>query len=80
MFTAPTGQIEPLVVAPRDAMCMLDCSRDKLYELLAANELDSYLEGRLRKITVSSIKSLIARRIAAEPSFQRSHYPRRSSA
>lgn len=78
--STPDGQIEPLVTSPEQAMRLLDCSRAKLYELLAAGELESYLEGRSRKITVCSINAHIARRLAASKSFKRSRYPRRKSA
>lgn len=56
---------ERLVVSPRRAKHMLDCGNTRLYELLNSKELESYLDGRSRKITVSSIKTHIARRLAA---------------
>jgi hypothetical protein len=56
--------LDPLVVKPKVAWRMLACSNTKGYELLAAGELESYKEGRSRKITVASIKALIARRLA----------------
>jgi hypothetical protein len=56
---------ERLVVSPRRAKHMLDCGNTRLYELLNANELESFLDGRSRKITVSSIKAYIARLLAA---------------
>ncbi len=55
----------PLVVKPKAAWKMLACSNTRGYELLAAGELDSFLDGRSRKITVESIHRLIARRLAA---------------
>lgn len=45
---------------------MLDCGNTRLYELLKRNELESYLDGRSRKILVASIHRHIARRLAAE--------------
>jgi hypothetical protein len=56
---------ERLVVSPRRARHMLDCGNTRLYELLATRELDSYLDGRSRKITVASINRLILRRLEA---------------
>ena len=56
---------ERLVVSPRRAKHLLDCGNTRLYELLNSEELESYLDGRSRKITVSSIKAHIARRLAA---------------
>jgi hypothetical protein len=54
------GDDERLVVSPRRARHMLDCGNTRLYELLKNNELDSYLDGRSRKITVASIHRHIA--------------------
>jgi excisionase family DNA binding protein len=56
---------ERLVVSPRRACHMLDCGNTHLYQLLAAGELDSYLDGRSRKITVASIKHYIHRNLAS---------------
>jgi hypothetical protein len=53
-----------LVVSPRRARYMLDIGNTRLYELLNRNELDSFLDGRNRKITVESIHRLIERRLA----------------
>jgi excisionase family DNA binding protein len=41
-------------------------SRDTLYKLIAAGELESYTVGRRRIVTVRSIRSYHARRLAAE--------------
>jgi excisionase family DNA binding protein len=54
---------EALVVSPRRARHMLDCGNTRLYELIAARELESFKDGRSRKITVASIKAYIARRL-----------------
>jgi hypothetical protein len=59
------GDDERLVVCPRRARYMLDCGNTRLYELLKNNELESYLDGRSRKIIVASIHRFIARRLAA---------------
>jgi len=45
---------------------MLACSNTRGYELLSAGELESFLDGRSRKIIVASIHRFIARRLAAE--------------
>jgi hypothetical protein len=46
----------PLVVKPKIAWKMLNCSNTHGYELLAAGELQSFLDGRSRKITVPGRK------------------------
>ena len=64
ILSAGLSEGERLVVSPRRARHMLDIGNTRLYELLQANELTSYLDGRSRKIVVSSIYQLIARRLA----------------
>jgi hypothetical protein len=54
----------PLVVKPKIAWKMLACSNTRGYELLNAGELESFLDGRSRKITVESIRRYITRRLA----------------
>jgi excisionase family DNA binding protein len=61
-------EIEPLVVKPKIAWKMLGCGNTRGYELLAAGELESYKDGRSRKITVASIKAFVARQVAAASS------------
>ena len=58
-------ETEALVVKPARACLMLDCGHTRLYELLAASELESYLDGSSRKVVVSSIHAYVARRLAA---------------
>jgi hypothetical protein len=56
----------PLVASANETMLALKVGRAKLYELLNAGELESYLEGHSRKILWRSIHSYIERRLAAE--------------
>jgi excisionase family DNA binding protein len=56
--------LEPLVVRPRVAWRLLDCGNAYGYRLIAAGELESYRDGRARKITVESIRRYIKRRLA----------------
>ena len=60
--------VEPLLVKPKIAWKMLCCGKTHGYELLASGELESFKDGRARKITVSSIKALIARRLTVSNS------------
>jgi len=62
---ATQSDMGPLVVKPRTACRMLDCGNTRLYQLLGTGELDSYLDGRSRKITVESIRRYIAQRLAS---------------
>jgi hypothetical protein len=66
MTDSPTDDpVKPLVVGMNKAEALLDCGHDQLYELIRAGELDSYIEGTRRKITMASIEALIAKRLAA---------------
>ena len=55
---------EPLVVRPRVAWRLLDCGNAYGYRLIAAGELETYRDGRARKITVDSIRRYVERRLA----------------
>jgi hypothetical protein len=59
------ADVGPLVVKPKVAWQMLSCSNTRGYELLAAGELDSFRDGRSRKITVASIHRYVAQRLAS---------------
>jgi excisionase family DNA binding protein len=61
---AEANDLDPLVVSPKVAWKMLACGNTRGYELLAAGELESYKDGRSRKITLASIKAHVARRLA----------------
>jgi hypothetical protein len=56
---------EPLVVQPKQAWIMLSCGATRGFALLAAGELDSFLDGQSRKITVESIRRYVSRRAGA---------------
>ncbi len=58
------SDLDPFVVSPKTAWKLLACGNTRGYELLAAGELDSFLDGRSRKITVDLIQRYIARRLA----------------
>jgi hypothetical protein len=63
LSTGRSSDSEPLVVKPKGACRMLDCGITRLYELIGAGELQTFLDGRSRKITVASIAAYIARRL-----------------
>jgi hypothetical protein len=56
----------PLVASPNQAMMAIQVSRKKLYELINTGELESYTEGKSRRITIKSINDYIERRLAGE--------------
>jgi hypothetical protein len=57
--------LEPLVVSPKTAWRMLGCGNSRGYELLNGGELQSFLDGRSRRITVASIRAYVARKLEA---------------
>ena len=71
------GDYDRLLVCPRRACYLLDCGTTHLYELIEKGELDSFLDGRSRKIVVASIHRLIAKRLASTQSSNDGPQPRR---
>jgi excisionase family DNA binding protein len=62
--SSPDDNPQPLVVRPRVAWRLLNCGNAYGYRLIASGELESYRDGRARKITVKSIHRYIKRRLA----------------
>jgi excisionase family DNA binding protein len=54
-----------LVTSPNKAMRILDCGRTRLYQLIDSGELETYLDGRSRKITLQSIHAYVKRKLEA---------------
>ena len=63
---AASGEhLEPLAVSPRQACVLLNVGNTRLYQLIGKRELESYQEGRARKITMRSIRARHERQLAA---------------
>jgi excisionase family DNA binding protein len=64
--SVPSAQAStaPLAVPPAEAARLLSVGISHLYALLRAGELQSYSDGRVRRVVVASIVDYIARRIA----------------
>ena len=60
-------KIERRVVGVDAACFALNCGRDQLYALLSNNQIESYLDGRARRVTVESIDRYLARRGIRSP-------------
>lgn len=56
MFTTP----EPLAVTVRDAARLIGCSRSTIYELINEGRLEAFKIGSATRITMASVKTLIA--------------------
>ena len=55
--------IKPLVVGTAEAGRLGGWGKTKTFKLIAAGELDSYLDGPVRRITVESIEERIRRKM-----------------
>jgi excisionase family DNA binding protein len=71
----PAVDEHALVTSISGTCVLLNASRDSVYDLIKRKELDSFLDGRRRKVTVSSIKGYIERRLFASKRFERARYP-----
>ncbi|KKW89423.1 hypothetical protein YP76_25445 [Sphingobium chungbukense] len=61
-----TSTIEPIALPPKMAFAAIGVGVTKGYELIAAGELETFKIGRATRITTSSIKALVARRLEAQ--------------
>ena len=59
----PRISVRPFVVGTAEAGRLGGWGKTKLFELIAAGELESYLDGRVRRITVESIEARIQRKL-----------------
>jgi hypothetical protein len=59
------GDEEPLAVSPRRTALLLDCGITRVYELINSGELESYKDGKSRKITMRSIRARTERLLGA---------------
>jgi excisionase family DNA binding protein len=63
---AQLGPNGSLVATVNQIMPYLGVGREKLYQLINNGELESYTEGKARKILWPSIHAYVKRRLAAE--------------
>ncbi|GAA4618414.1 hypothetical protein GCM10023195_82750 [Actinoallomurus liliacearum] len=61
MNTTTTAPDTPLLYTLPEAAALLRISRTKLYELLAANEIESVYIGRSRKIPAAALDAYVNR-------------------
>ena len=71
-------QIEPRVTDVNGGCKRANVGKDRFYELLHTGEIESYLDGRSRKVVLASVDAYIDRQIAeSKGSFERARYPLR---
>ena len=56
-----TAQTEPVVITVATAAAMLSIGRSRVYELIASGDLASVKLGASRRVTIKSIRNLLAR-------------------
>jgi hypothetical protein len=61
---APVAPLEPIVVRPKQACIMLSIGHTRLFAMLRDGELESYMDGGSRLITVASIRAHVAKGLA----------------
>lgn len=61
-MTAPPVSHDPICVRVNDAARMIGVGRTKLYELIAAGEVETIKLGNATRITTASLRDLVKRR------------------
>jgi hypothetical protein len=59
----PSINVRPLVVGTAEARRLGGWGKTRLFKLIAAGELDSFLDGRVRRVTLESIEARIHRKL-----------------
>jgi excisionase family DNA binding protein len=72
-----SGDLEPLAVSPRQACQLLNIGQTSVWALIRTGELETYREGRARKITLRSIRARHERQLAAAHGATEIAQPRR---
>jgi excisionase family DNA binding protein len=70
---------QPLVTNVNGACRILRKSRDRVYGLIKSGEIESYLDGDSRRITIRSLESYVEKKVAESREYKAATYPRRAS-
>ncbi len=70
---------KPFAVSVKKGCALIDNGPTRLYELINSGEIESYRDGKSRKVVVASLEAYVARQIAAEPSKPSSEWTRRAT-
>jgi excisionase family DNA binding protein len=72
--------IEPRITDVVGGCKRANMGKDRFYQLLHTGEIESYLDGRSRKVVLASVDTYIDKQIAqSKGSFHRARYPKRRS-
>jgi excisionase family DNA binding protein len=72
-------ELAALVVSPKNGAVILGIGLTQVYKLINAREVESYRDGKSRKIVVASLKAYVERQIAAEATKQRPRWTDRAT-
>jgi excisionase family DNA binding protein len=61
---SPHTPTPPIAVSAKEAARLLSISLSKLYELMRNDDVQSYVDGCSRRVTMSSIHGYVERRLA----------------
>jgi hypothetical protein len=63
--------VEIISTSTKNARQVIGCGNTRLYELLNSGKIQSYTDGRSRKVIVASLREYVARQLEAETSKER---------
>jgi hypothetical protein len=55
--------MQPIAVGPKAACRMIDCGPTRMFDLIKTGEVESYKDGKSRKILVKSLLDYVERRL-----------------
>ena len=58
--------MEPLGLPPKEAFAMIPVGITKGYELINAGELETFKVGRATRVTMSSVRAYVERRLSEQ--------------
>ena len=61
---AVDDQVEAIAITPRQACRLLAIGNTRLYQLISKGELQTYLDGRARRVVLASIHRYVTQRLA----------------
>jgi len=73
------GDTEILALPAKKAAPFIGVGMTRLYELINSGEIESYRDGKARKVVVASLKAYVERQVAAEAAKPRGRWTSRAT-
>jgi hypothetical protein len=68
--------VVPRMTDVKGGCAIIGCGKSRLYELMQSGEIESYLDGAARKVSIESCNRFVDRRLAQSRStFERARHP-----